>query len=77
MDTKQVETRYHIKIQPASAVVDLLIARVHRYEHLHNMTSSKMLYALQKHKTVETEDICSWISDYRTLKKLRNGKNGI
>jgi len=77
MDTKQLEARYHIKIQPASSLVDSLISRVHEYEHQHNMTSSQMLYALRRNKTTETKDICSWINDYRTLKKLRNGRNGV
>jgi hypothetical protein len=77
MDITIIENHYHIKVEPAAPVVRYLISQVHAYEHQYNMSSSKMVYSLRLNKVKETEDICSWMHDYRTLKKLRNGKNGI
>jgi hypothetical protein len=77
MDIKGLENKHNIKIHPASSLVDSLISKVHGYENRHKMTSSQMLYALRNKKTKETKDICNWINDYRTLIKLRNGKNGV
>lgn len=77
MDISMIENHYHIKVRPSEPVVQSLIAKIHTYERQYDMQSSKMLYSLQCNKVKETEDICSWMHDYRTLKKLRNGKNGV
>jgi len=77
MDIKQVEARNSIRIQPASSVVRPLISKIHQYEQIYHMRSAQMLYALRNNKALETKDVCNWMHDYRTLKKLRNGKNGV
>ena len=77
MDIHTVERYYHIKIKPASPLIKSLISKIHDYENRYNMSSYKMLHELRANKIEETGDICNWAHDYRTLKQLRNGKNGV
>lgn len=77
MDVKNVEKHYRIEIKSSSNLIQSLLFKIHANEEIYEMRSSQMLFALRNNKAEETKDICNWMHDYRTLKQLRNGKNGV
>jgi hypothetical protein len=77
MDIRAIESHYNIKIQSAKGVINKLKPRLEAFENKYRLTSEEMVVKVRQDPAFETEEICTWLNDYRKLQIVANGHGRI